>query len=180
MSARRCCIVWILLDGVGDVACPVLSCSSSTTATRESRRSRGSMEHEALSLEQGENEEDSRHERHSVELDASSVNGGGGGKKTDGKRKSIGEDDKVEQHSQLLWLTPLQASHTPHLDAICAGGSVGLMDPVEPGLACGSDTAHLSLLGYDPRKWYRGRGEHIDNCNSDKYRGVETSTVVIQ
>jgi 2,3-bisphosphoglycerate-independent phosphoglycerate mutase len=29
---------------------------------------------------------------------------------------------------------------------------------VEPGLACGSDTAHLSLLGYDPRAHYRGRG----------------------
>lgn len=27
-----------------------------------------------------------------------------------------------------------------------------------PGLACGSDTAHLSLFGYDPRGCYRGRG----------------------
>lgn len=32
------------------------------------------------------------------------------------------------------------------------------MDPVEPGLACGSDTSHLSLFGYDPRSHYRGRG----------------------
>ena len=32
------------------------------------------------------------------------------------------------------------------------------MDPVEPGLACGSDTAHLSILGYNPRHCYRGRG----------------------
>ncbi|KAI3747952.1 hypothetical protein L6452_10710 [Arctium lappa] len=32
------------------------------------------------------------------------------------------------------------------------------MDPVEVGLGCGSDTAHLSLLGYDPRVYYRGRG----------------------
>lgn len=31
-------------------------------------------------------------------------------------------------------------------------GLSGLMDPVEPGLACGSDTAHMSILGYDPRK----------------------------
>lgn len=32
------------------------------------------------------------------------------------------------------------------------------MDPVEPGFACGSDTAHLSILGYNPRTYYRGRG----------------------
>nr|DAD39093.1 TPA_asm: hypothetical protein HUJ06_013416 [Nelumbo nucifera] len=30
------------------------------------------------------------------------------------------------------------------------------MDPVEVGLACGSNTAHLSLLGYDPTIYYRG------------------------
>lgn len=30
-------------------------------------------------------------------------------------------------------------------------GVNGLMDPVEPGLACGSDTAHMSIFGYDPR-----------------------------
>jgi 2,3-diphosphopglycerate-independent phosphoglycerate mutase len=39
-----------------------------------------------------------------------------------------------------------------------ATGLNGLMDPVSPGLACGSDTAHLSILGYDPRVYYRGRG----------------------
>ena len=39
-----------------------------------------------------------------------------------------------------------------------AAGLNGLLDPVEPGLACGSDTAHLSILGYDPREYYRGRG----------------------
>jgi hypothetical protein len=39
-----------------------------------------------------------------------------------------------------------------------AAGLTGLVDPVEPGLACGSDTAHLSIFGYDPRKYYRGRG----------------------
>lgn len=32
------------------------------------------------------------------------------------------------------------------------------MDPVQAGLACGSDTAHLSMFGYDPRRYYRGRG----------------------
>ena len=33
-----------------------------------------------------------------------------------------------------------------------AAGLNGQMDPVEPGLACGSDTAHLNIFGYDPRK----------------------------
>lgn len=58
----------------------------------------------------------------------------------------------------LGFQTPLQAARTPNLDAIACAGINGLMDPVEPGLACGSDTAHLSLLGYNPRIYYRGRG----------------------
>lgn len=33
-----------------------------------------------------------------------------------------------------------------------------MMDPVEPGLSCGSDTAHMSIFGYDPFTLYRGRG----------------------
>ncbi|KAK6230762.1 hypothetical protein QUC31_002280 [Theobroma cacao] len=54
--------------------------------------------------------------------------------------------------------TPLQAANIPNMDAIASAGVNGLMDPVEVGLGCGSDTAHLSLLGYDPRVYYRGRG----------------------
>uniref|UniRef100_A0A6N2LGW1 Metalloenzyme domain-containing protein n=1 Tax=Salix viminalis TaxID=40686 RepID=A0A6N2LGW1_SALVM len=59
---------------------------------------------------------------------------------------------------RLGYKTPLQAANVPNLDAIASGGVNGLMDPVEVGLGCGSDTAHLSLLGYDPRVYYRGRG----------------------
>ncbi|KAG4937577.1 hypothetical protein JHK85_052496 [Glycine max] len=59
---------------------------------------------------------------------------------------------------RLGYKTPLQAAKLPNLDAIASAGVNGLMDPVEVGLACGSDTAHLSLLGYDPRVYYRGRG----------------------
>ncbi|KAI8534320.1 hypothetical protein RHMOL_Rhmol10G0081200 [Rhododendron molle] len=54
--------------------------------------------------------------------------------------------------------TPLEVAKVPNLDAIASAGVNGLMDPVEAGLGCGSDTAHLSLLGYDPRVYYRGRG----------------------
>lgn len=54
--------------------------------------------------------------------------------------------------------SPLQVANIPNMDAIASAGINGLMDPVEVGLACGSDTAHLSILGYDPRVYYRGRG----------------------
>ncbi|KAL8240823.1 hypothetical protein R6Q59_014178 [Mikania micrantha] len=51
-----------------------------------------------------------------------------------------------------------QTAKVPNLDAIAYVGINGLMDPVEVGLGCSSDTAHLSLLGYDPHVYYRGRG----------------------
>ena len=54
--------------------------------------------------------------------------------------------------------TPLEFATMTACDAIAFEGVSGLMDPVQPGLACGSDTAHLSMFGYDPRKYYRGRG----------------------
>ncbi|PRQ33038.1 putative phosphoglycerate mutase (2,3-diphosphoglycerate-independent) [Rosa chinensis] len=47
---------------------------------------------------------------------------------------------------KLGFKTPLQAAKLPNLDAIASAGVNGLMDPVEVGLGCGSDTAHLSLM----------------------------------
>ena len=32
------------------------------------------------------------------------------------------------------------------------------MDPVETGLACGSDTAHMNIFSYNPFRFYKGRG----------------------
>ncbi|KAL3696435.1 hypothetical protein R1sor_010511 [Riccia sorocarpa] len=58
----------------------------------------------------------------------------------------------------LGFRTPVQVATTPNMDTMARAGVSGLMDPVEPGLACGSDTAHLSLLGYNPLIYYRGRG----------------------
>eukprot|EP00854_Cymbomonas_tetramitiformis_P009161 gene9161-10859_t len=60
--------------------------------------------------------------------------------------------------SSLNYHSPLQAASTPFMDSVAAAGLNGLLDPVEAGLACGSDTAHLSIFGYDPRRYYRGRG----------------------
>jgi 2,3-bisphosphoglycerate-independent phosphoglycerate mutase len=54
--------------------------------------------------------------------------------------------------------TPLEAAKTPHLDRLAAEGECGLMDPIAPGVRAGSDTSHLAILGYDPHKYYTGRG----------------------
>jgi 2,3-bisphosphoglycerate-independent phosphoglycerate mutase len=54
--------------------------------------------------------------------------------------------------------TPLSAADTPVLDKLAAEGVCGIMDTIAPGIRPGSDTAHLSLLGYDPYKYYTGRG----------------------
>lgn len=54
--------------------------------------------------------------------------------------------------------TSLQSATVPILDYLAKRGLTGIMDPVRPGIACGSDTAHLSILGYDPKRVYRGRG----------------------
>ena len=54
--------------------------------------------------------------------------------------------------------TCAEAAKTPHLDGLATGGALGLVDPIGPGIRPGSDTAHLSLLGYDPFAIYTGRG----------------------
>ena len=54
--------------------------------------------------------------------------------------------------------TPYQLAHTPNLDHLSEIGEDGLMDPIAPGIRPGSDTSHLQLFGYDPHKYYSGRG----------------------
>ncbi len=54
--------------------------------------------------------------------------------------------------------TCLEAACTPNLDKLAVRSAIGLVDPIGPGIRPGSDTAHLSLLGYDPYSVYTGRG----------------------
>jgi 2,3-bisphosphoglycerate-independent phosphoglycerate mutase len=59
---------------------------------------------------------------------------------------------------ELEGKTPLEAAATPNLDRLAREGECGLMDPIAPGIRGGSDTGHLSILGYDPFQYYTGRG----------------------
>ena len=55
-------------------------------------------------------------------------------------------------------LTPLQVAKTPNMDKITAKGRSGLIKTIPEGLKPGSDVAILSVLGYNPKKVYTGRG----------------------
>jgi 2,3-bisphosphoglycerate-independent phosphoglycerate mutase len=60
--------------------------------------------------------------------------------------------------AELGGKTPLEAAEKPNLDKLAAEGECGIMDPIAAGIRAGSDTSHLAILGYDPYKYYTGRG----------------------
>lgn len=53
--------------------------------------------------------------------------------------------------------TPMAAARKPEMDRLAAKGVTGLARTLYEGLPTGSDTANLSVLGYDPKKYYTGR-----------------------
>ncbi|WP_339136196.1 MAG: alkaline phosphatase family protein [Candidatus Electrothrix sp. GW3-4] len=53
--------------------------------------------------------------------------------------------------------TPLQAAHTPNLDAFAQSGSCGLLHAARPGIALPSENAHFALFGYREQE-FPGRG----------------------
>ena len=54
--------------------------------------------------------------------------------------------------------TPLMAARTPNMDALAQRGEVGLARTIPNGLPKGSEIANLSIFGYDPKRYYTGRG----------------------
>lgn len=53
--------------------------------------------------------------------------------------------------------TPLEAANTPMFDELASKGEVGLVSTIPTGMNPGSDTANLSVMGYNPQKYYTGR-----------------------
>jgi 2,3-bisphosphoglycerate-independent phosphoglycerate mutase len=53
--------------------------------------------------------------------------------------------------------TCLQSAAIPNMRAIAAAGEVRLVTTVPAGMPPGSDVANLSIMGFDPAKYYKGR-----------------------
>jgi 2,3-bisphosphoglycerate-independent phosphoglycerate mutase len=58
---------------------------------------------------------------------------------------------------QLDGKTPLAYAKTSVMDELAKVSQIGRVQTVPTGMQPGSDTANLSVLGYDPRKYYTGR-----------------------
>lgn len=53
--------------------------------------------------------------------------------------------------------TPLEYANTLAMDALSKKGEIGMVHTIPEGMAPGSDTANLSVMGYDPLVYYSGR-----------------------
>ena len=62
-----------------------------------------------------------------------------------------------EPQESLGGKTPLEAASIPAMDAVAAEGVVGRTNNTPEALPAGSDTANLSLLGYNPLEHFTGR-----------------------
>ncbi len=63
-------------------------------------------------------------------------------------------DEPLEQFSGQ---TALEVAEIPNMDKISTLGRQGLVQTIPDGMEAGSDVAQMSLLGYDPSRYYSGR-----------------------
>jgi len=69
----------------------------------------------------------------------------------------IGDGMADRPLNELGGKTPLQEAFTPNMDRLACEGITGKVRTIPEGFHPGSDVANLSVLGYDPKKFYTGR-----------------------
>ena len=60
--------------------------------------------------------------------------------------------------SELNGKTPLEVANKPNIDKLAHKGRLGQLQTIPENLEPGSDVANMSIFGYDPQKYYTGRG----------------------
>ncbi|RQD79733.1 MAG: cofactor-independent phosphoglycerate mutase [Methanocalculus sp. MSAO_Arc1] len=70
----------------------------------------------------------------------------------------LGDGMADEPIAELGGRTVLEAASTPNMDYIARHGRMGMLQTIPSGFEPGSDIANLSVLGYDPARYYTGRG----------------------
>lgn len=69
----------------------------------------------------------------------------------------LGDGMADEPIAELGGKTPLEYAETINLDRLSKLGEIGMVKTIPEGMNPGSDTANLSVLGYDPKIYYSGR-----------------------
>ena len=69
----------------------------------------------------------------------------------------LGDGMADEPIDELDGKTPIAAAKTSHIDTLARVSEVGMVHTIPKGMKPGSDTANLSVLGYDPKVYYSGR-----------------------
>ena len=69
----------------------------------------------------------------------------------------LGDGMADEPFAPLGGHTPLELARHPGMDFLASQGEFGLTRTVPSGMPAGSDTANLSVFGYDPKIYYSGR-----------------------
>ena len=69
----------------------------------------------------------------------------------------LGDGMADEPIESLGGKTPLEYAKTDMMDELAAVSEIGMLHTIPEGMKPGSDTANLSVLGYDPKKYYSGR-----------------------
>lgn len=69
----------------------------------------------------------------------------------------LGDGMADEPIAELDGKTPIEYAKTEAIDCLSKQAEIGLVHTIPEGMKPGSDTANLSVLGYDPKKYYSGR-----------------------
>ena len=69
----------------------------------------------------------------------------------------LGDGMADEPIESLNGKTPLEYAKTPTMDELSKKSEIGMVHTIPDGMNPGSDTANLSVLGYDPARYYSGR-----------------------